>query len=63
MLEFDFENLTKKIKEAKETNNIEKEKILKGFSRLLSICLNIYQIIDYYEDCESLKKYVHFFLL
>ena len=61
MLEFDFENLTKKIKEAKETNNIEKEKILKGFSRLLSICLNIYKIIDYYEDCEEFEEIRTFF--
>ena len=56
MLEVDFENLTKKIKEAKETNNIEREKILKGFSRLLSICLNVYKIIDYYEDCEEFEE-------
>ena len=61
MLEFDFENLTKKIKEAKETNNIEREKILKGFSRLLSICLNIYKIIDFYEDCEEFEEIRKFF--
>ena len=61
MLEFDFENLTKKIKEAKETNNMEREKILKGFSRLLSICLNIYEIIDYYEDCEEFEEIRTFF--
>ena len=55
------EDLAKKIKEAKETNNLEKERILKGFSRLYSICLNIYKIMDDYEDCEELMKYVHFF--
>ena len=32
--------LAKKIKEAKETNNSEREKYLKGLSRLLSIIEN-----------------------
>lgn len=57
MLEFNFENLTKKIKEAKETNNLEREKILKD----LSISLNIYKILDYYEDCEEFKEIRKFF--
>ena len=29
-----IEDLSKQIKEAKETNNLKREKILKGFSRL-----------------------------
>ena len=33
------EDLAKEIKEAKETNNLERERILKGFSRLYSIFL------------------------
>ena len=42
MFEYDIVvDLAKKIKEAKETNNLERERILKGFSRLYSICLNI----------------------
>ena len=63
MIEFEYytEKLTKKIKEAKETNNLEREKILKGFSRLLSICSNIYKIIDDYEDCEEFEELRRFF--
>ena len=45
MIEYYNEDLAKKIKEAKETNNLEKERILKGFSRLLSICSNICKIM------------------
>ena len=60
MIDYYIENLTKKI-EAKETNNLEREKILKGFSRLLSICSNIYKIIDDYEDCEEFEELRRFF--
>ena len=35
-----IEDLSKQIKEAKETYNLKREKILKGFSRLLSIFNN-----------------------
>ena len=55
------EDLAKKIKEAKETNNLKKERILKGFSRLYSICLNIYKIMDDYEDCEEFDEIRTFF--
>ena len=61
MIDYYIENLSKKIKEAKETNNLEREKILKGFSRLLSICSNIYKIIDDYEDCEEFEELSRFF--
>ena len=61
MIDYYIENLTKKIKEAKETNNLEREKILKGFSRLLSICSNIYKIMDDYEDCEEFEELRKFF--
>ena len=61
MIEYYIENLSKKIKEAKETNNFGREKILKGFSRLLSICSNIYKIIDDYEDCEEFEEIRRFF--
>ena len=54
-------DLAKKIKEAKETNNLERERILKGFSRLYSICLNIYKIMDDYEDCEEFDEIRTFF--
>ena len=61
MIEYFNEDLAKKIKEAKETNNLEKERILKGFSRLYSICLNIYKIMNDYEDCEEFGEIRKFF--
>ena len=59
--EYFNEDLAKKIKEAKETNNLEKERILKGFSRLYSICLNINKIMNDYEDCEEFDEIRTFF--
>ena len=53
---FIIDKLAKKVKETKETNDLKKRKILKGFSRLLSICKNIYKIMDDYEDCEEFKE-------
>ena len=50
-----LDNLDKKVKEAKETNDLEKQKILKGFSRLLSIFKNIYYIMKDYKDCEEFE--------
>ena len=61
MIDYYIENLSKKIKEAKETNNLEREKNLKGFSRLLSICENIYKIVDDYEDCEEFEEIRKFY--
>ena len=61
MIEYFYEDLAKKIKEAKETNNLKKERILKGFSRLYSICLNIYKIMNDYEDCEEFDEIRKFF--
>ena len=61
MIDYYIENLSKKIKEAKETNNLEREKILKGFSRLLSICSNIYKIVEDYEDDEEFEEICVFF--
>ena len=55
------EDLAKKIKEAKETNNLEREKIFKGFSRLYSICLNIEKIIKDYDDSEEFDEIHTFF--
>ena len=49
LFECNIENLSKQIKEAKETNNLRRERVLKGFTRLLSICKNIYKIMN---DCE-----------
>ena len=34
---------------------------MKGFSRLLLICSNIYKIIDDYEDCEEFEEIRRFF--
>ena len=56
-----IESLSKKIKEAKEINNLKRGKILKGFSRLLSICKNIYKIIDDYKDLEEFEELIRFF--
>ena len=61
MIEYYIESLSKKIKEAKETNNLKREKILKGFSRLLSICSNIYKIMEDYEECEEFEEIRSFF--
>ena len=56
-----IEDLSKQIKDAKETNNLKRETILKGFSRLLSIIKNIYKIMDVYEDCEEFKEIISFY--
>ena len=61
MIKYFNEDLAKKIKEAKETNNLEKERILKGCSRLLSICSNIYKIVNDYEDCGEFDEIRTFF--
>ena len=61
MIDYYIEILSKKIKEAKETNNLEREKILKGFNRLLSICSNIYKIVEDYEDDEEFEELNTFF--
>ena len=53
--------LAKKIKEAKETNNLEREKYLKGLSRFLSILENFYKVLEYYEDKEEFKDIISFF--
>ena len=61
MIDYYTEDLAKKIKKAKETNNLERKKILKGLSRLLSLVQNFYKIIDDYEDCEEFKEISKFF--
>ena len=53
--------LAKKIKEAKETNNLEREKYLKGLSRFLSIVENFYKVLEYYEEKEEFKDIIEFF--
>ena len=55
------EDLAKKIKEAKETNNLERERILKGFSRLYSIFFNIEKIMKDYDDSEEFDEIGKFF--
>ena len=56
-----LDNLAKKVKEAKETNDLKKQKILKGFSRLLSIFKNIYFIMKDYEDSEEFDEIKAFY--
>ena len=56
-----IEDLSKQIKEAKEANNLKREKILKGFSRLLSIFKNIYFIMKDYEDSEEFNEIKPFY--
>ena len=58
---FILDNLAKKVKEAKETNDLKKQKILKGFSRLLSIFKNIYFIMKDYEDSEEFDEIKAFY--
>ena len=50
MIEYYTKVLAKKIKEAKETNNLERENYLKGWCRFLSIVKNFYKILEYYEE-------------
>ena len=61
MLEQCKKDLAKKIKEAKETNNKEREKYLKGLSRFLSIVRNFYKILENYEYDEELVEFREFF--
>ena len=42
---FIINTLAKKVKEAQETNDLKKQKILKGFTRLLSIFESTYLIM------------------
>ena len=56
LFDYHIEILCKQIKEAKETNNLKREKILKGFTRLLSIFNNIYKIMENYEDCDEFEE-------
>ena len=58
---FIIDNLAKKVKEAKETNDLKKQKNLKGFSRLLSIFKNIYFIMKDYEDSEEFDEIKAFY--
>ena len=53
---FITDTLAKKIIEARETNDLKKQKILKGFSRLLSIFKTIYLIMKDYDDSEEFDE-------
>ena len=56
-----IEELSNQIKEAKETNNLKTERVLKGFSRLLSIFKNIYKIVEDYEDFDDFAYLLKFY--
>ena len=58
---FIIDKLAKKVKETKETNDLKKQKILKGFSRLLSIFKNIYFIMKDYKDSEEFNEIKPFY--
>ena len=58
---FIIDKLAKKVKETKETNDLKQQKILKGFSRLLSIFKNIYFIMKDYEDSEEFNEIKPFY--
>ena len=60
MIEYFDEDLAKKIKEAKETNNLERENYFKGLCRFLSIVKNFYKILDYYEGKQYSEEYKEF---
>ena len=53
---FIIDTLAKKVREARETNDLKKQKILKGFSRLLSIFKTIYLIMKDYDDSEEFDE-------
>ena len=61
MIESCREELAKNIKEAKETNNLEGEKYLKGLSRFLSLVENFYKVLEYYEGKEEFEEIIKFF--
>ena len=58
---FIINTLAKKVKEAQETNDLKKQKILKGFTRLLSIFETIYLITKDYDDCEEFEEIKPFY--
>ena len=58
---FIINNLAKKVKEARENNDLKKQKILKGYSRLFSIFHNIYFIMKEYEDIEEFVDLFKFY--
>ena len=58
---FIIDKLAKKVKETKETNDLKKQKILKGFSRLLSIFKTIYLIMKDYDDSEEFDEIKPFY--
>ena len=58
---FIIDTLAKKVKEAQETNDLKKQKILKGFTRLLSIFENIYFIMKDYDDSEEFDEIKPFY--
>ena len=58
---FVINTLAKKVKEAQETNDLKKQKILKGFTRLLSIFENIYFIMKDYDDTEEFDEIRSFY--
>ena len=58
---FIIDTLAKKVREARETNDLKKQKILKGFTRLLSIFENIYFIMKDYDDSEEFDEIKPFY--
>ena len=58
---FIINTLAKKVKEAQETNDLKKQKILKGFTRLLSIFESTYLIMKDYDDIEEFDEIRSFY--
>ena len=58
---FIIDTLAKKVREARGTNDLKKQKILKGFSRLLSIFKTIYLIMKDYDDSEEFDEIKPFY--
>ena len=58
---YTFDTLVKKVKEAQETDDLKKQKILKGFTRLLLIFENIYFIMKDYDDSEEFDEIKPFY--
>ena len=57
---FIIDNLAEKVKEARENNDLKKQKILKGYTRLFSI-IHIFFIMKEYEDIEEFNDLFSFY--
>ena len=55
------DNLAEKVKEARENNDLKKQKILTGYTRLFSILHNIFFVMKECEDIEEFNDLFRFY--